>query len=747
MGARERRVDVLEFAGKARSRTYGHVLRWELEMVTGGLLGVLGLSSLVVVVSGAWEMPQARDLDPIIAGLCVVASTVLLSRKGGRPFALAVMSVATLLAYTHPSPGDGINQVALYTPNVTCLVAAVVLCSRRTLLLLVPLHLAGLGLHWAVRGRLPVTVIDYTILNVGLSVVATYAVVALTSAASRTDSLAEQLAHSEAEERRTRAEQATVENARRMLHDEVIAALHAVATLPVEASAAVGRACRSAVAAMHRTALLTRDLRGCLEDAAAEAPVTVTVAWSGSCQDLPADLPDNVTDAIAGATREALRNVARHSGSPTATIRVSCAGSGVCVDVVDHGVGIDQCHQDGFGITSSITRRMEDVGGRARVMALPAGGTRVALTWAPSAGAATGIAAAAPEMPLRDQQLAVNVAVPLLVCHLFLVANHAPRQQHAAALYVLAGVLAGCVLLTVARLRMTRPGLAEVVVWTAVMSALMGIGLVLTGPESMLSTASWPIGFAQLPLMLLAYRATRWELIVIVLVPLAVLLVAVAVDPVAGLGPSMSTVGSSCLPALIMFAVGSRIGSAVRRGDEFYRRAVRAALAGEWRRRLDRERERYLSHTQGTVIPFLQMVADAPGARDELVRRRAQLHAMEVRDDMYAPGLITAGLRDQAAGFRQRGGRLRLSPMLPRGIGTHHQLRDTLRAMLAELPGDHTLTVAPAADTPSAPRVVVVPVLSARIAAVVATLGGVVHRPDPARSVLHFEPVNSSERR
>lgn len=744
MEARRRHTDVLAASDGAASGAYGQVLRLELETVVGALVGVLGLTGLVVV-SGAGEAPQERVSDAIIAAVCVLASAILLSHRGG-PFALAGMSLATLLAYTNPSPGVGISHVALYAPTVTCLVAMVVIRSRRTLLLLVPLHLAGPGLHWAVRGQLPVTIIDYTILNVGLSFVAAFVVVALSSAASRTDILAEQVAEAEAEARRSQAEAEAVENARRVLHDEVIAALQAVATLPAGASAEVASACRSAVTAMHCTARSRRSLRTRLEDAAAAAPITVSVESATFPDDLAEDLPDDVADAIEGATREALRNVARHSGSSAATIRVSCTHDGVCVEVLDDGVGIDERAQVGFGIASSIIRRMQDVDGHAQVRARPDGGTRVALTWSPRTSREMDPAAVPPGLPLRDQQLAANVAFPLLVCHLCLVANHAPRQQNSGALYVLAAVLAGCVLLAVGRLRVTRPGAAEVIIWTTAMSGLMGVGLWLAGPGSMHSTASWPIGFAQLPLMLLAYHVTWRELPVIVLVPLGVLLVVVAVSPVAELVPSISTLGSSCLPALIMFAVGSRVMSAVERGDEYYRRAVSAALAGQWRRRLERERERYLRHTQSTVVPFLQMVASAPDARDELVRRRAHLHAIEVRDDMYAPGLITADLRDRAARFRARGGRLRLSSMLPKGVGAHQGLRAVLRAVLAELPGEHLLTVAPASEVSTAVRVVVVPPLSGRMASVVSRLDGVVLRHDPARSVLQFAPEAARER-
>lgn len=93
--------------------------------------------------------------------------------------------------------------------------------------------------------------------------------------------------------------------------------------------------------------------------------------------------PYAVGDALLAATREALVNVAKHAGVVHAVVRVRSQGEGVEIVVRDEGRGFDTASADGgFGIEHSITGRMADVGGVARVSSEPGFGTRVQL-WGP----------------------------------------------------------------------------------------------------------------------------------------------------------------------------------------------------------------------------------------------------------------------------------------------------------------------------------------------------------------------------
>lgn len=102
--------------------------------------------------------------------------------------------------------------------------------------------------------------------------------------------------------------------------------------------------------------------------------VRVSIDWTG-----PEPI-DHVRVALTGAVREALNNVLMHSGSATASIRVTDWQHGVRIAVQDNGVGYDpECVTYRLGIPQSIVRRMERVGGSAQVVSAPGVGTTVEL--------------------------------------------------------------------------------------------------------------------------------------------------------------------------------------------------------------------------------------------------------------------------------------------------------------------------------------------------------------------------------
>ncbi|HKN54506.1 MAG TPA: ATP-binding protein [Amycolatopsis sp.] len=82
--------------------------------------------------------------------------------------------------------------------------------------------------------------------------------------------------------------------------------------------------------------------------------------------------------AVADGLREALANVAKHSGAGRAVVRFESADDQFHVSVVDHGRGfrIDDRHCE-TGLHRSIRRRMSDVGGWAAIRSEPGAGTQV----------------------------------------------------------------------------------------------------------------------------------------------------------------------------------------------------------------------------------------------------------------------------------------------------------------------------------------------------------------------------------
>lgn len=89
---------------------------------------------------------------------------------------------------------------------------------------------------------------------------------------------------------------------------------------------------------------------------------------------------DRETEALAAAAREALRNAARHAGSPI-FVFAQASPDGAEVFVRDEGPGFDlgAVPTERRGVRDSIIGRMQAVGGRAEIDSVPGEGTEVAL--------------------------------------------------------------------------------------------------------------------------------------------------------------------------------------------------------------------------------------------------------------------------------------------------------------------------------------------------------------------------------
>jgi signal transduction histidine kinase len=104
--------------------------------------------------------------------------------------------------------------------------------------------------------------------------------------------------------------------------------------------------------------------------------VTVDYERSGAATTVDATVGIQVYRVL----QEALSNVARHSGTKRASVRLDIRDTGLTLDVQDAGKGVDaQLAARGLGLTT-MRERAELVGGSLRVERGPAGGTRVRLT-------------------------------------------------------------------------------------------------------------------------------------------------------------------------------------------------------------------------------------------------------------------------------------------------------------------------------------------------------------------------------
>jgi signal transduction histidine kinase len=88
---------------------------------------------------------------------------------------------------------------------------------------------------------------------------------------------------------------------------------------------------------------------------------------------------DDTLNALVGATREALVNAAKHSGTRTVWLYAEVEPSGVVAFVRDRGRGFDPAAVDADrqGLRGSIIGRVERAGGQVQVRSTPGEGTEV----------------------------------------------------------------------------------------------------------------------------------------------------------------------------------------------------------------------------------------------------------------------------------------------------------------------------------------------------------------------------------
>lgn len=97
---------------------------------------------------------------------------------------------------------------------------------------------------------------------------------------------------------------------------------------------------------------------------------------------LPQEIPPAVSTAAFRIFQEALTNIARHAGPTRVSVNCFTRGDTLEITIADHGKGIpagEEMKQESLGLLG-MRERAEMLGGRLRVEAGPAGGTRVTAT-------------------------------------------------------------------------------------------------------------------------------------------------------------------------------------------------------------------------------------------------------------------------------------------------------------------------------------------------------------------------------
>ena len=123
---------------------------------------------------------------------------------------------------------------------------------------------------------------------------------------------------------------------------------------------------------------LARALEGCVEQFQRQTGITTHLVAAGPLDEVREDCAIHVYRIV----QEALSNAARHSGSPEAWVRITCANGDLDVAVEDRGRGVPPASPDdsgrGMGMVS-MRERAELIGGALQVGRGSPGGTVVQL--------------------------------------------------------------------------------------------------------------------------------------------------------------------------------------------------------------------------------------------------------------------------------------------------------------------------------------------------------------------------------
>jgi len=172
-----------------------------------------------------------------------------------------------------------------------------------------------------------------------------------------------------------------------MVHDTILNELAVVGTVApgtlsegaksqILRSLAVRRA-GNARSADATAAVLGGDLAAAVAQARA---LGLEVSVAGEVAALESLRP-RISVALSLAVLQCLTNVAAHAGTNSAELTVVATDDGVCVMVIDSGVGFVEAetHGDRLGLRQSVRGRIDAVGGTVQVWTSPGAGTAVSM--------------------------------------------------------------------------------------------------------------------------------------------------------------------------------------------------------------------------------------------------------------------------------------------------------------------------------------------------------------------------------
>lgn len=333
--------------------------------------------------------------------------------------------------------------------------------------------------------------------------------------------------------------------------------------------------------------------------------------------------------AVVSAAREAINNVDRHAAAGLVLITVAPDR----VVITDDGIGFEaDSPRSGRGITDSISQRMRDVGGRARVGSTPGHGTCVELDWPPTVPAPAYTDLSDGEGLIQRVRLFYGAGlVVYAVANLLTTVPYTVGRMHAPTVeWVLAAVAASCAIAALPVLRGRLPALVPVGVMAAI-GVVIGQSILLPA-ASIGSHADWVqagIGWCVLPLVLTRPYQRAGAVLVGLWVLGAVL--ELVRNPVASAWVNVG-LGTGSILTVQFFAMAfggllSDAAAAVRADVRAHHamavaERITAAVEEDYRRR-------YATLVDG-VIPVLELLG-ATGTADAALQRRARAESSRLR--------------------------------------------------------------------------------------------------------------------
>lgn len=645
----------------------------------------------------------------VLVGGCLLAAALTLVR-GERAEHLLLVGPLAALTVLPPFREAGDVSAGL-------MVNAVLLNAVRTLSppLCAAVFAATVGAHAALRGILTdgLTVAELSdpyLLSVTNIAVAGIIVASLERSTSEIDTAAARSADQTLALVRRQSVDRAVDGARRVLHDDILTALRAVADGRPDDPVRDG--CRDAVASFERIdagdEAPAQDLSvaALVSDTVARSPVPVRVEGPApdgddAPQEEVADpgsvvLALDVRLATARALLETLRNVERHAGGGPARLGVRATAATATLWVEDDGPGFAADDVEGFGLTESVRRPLESLGGSVRIRA-GGPGARVTLTVPrpePSAGAVSGAAGAAGGPSVGDtfrsvlgagaaRRLAVTGMLPLVAFWTFVAVTEIPVSAAPVAQAGLLMALWVVVALVWARLVSGEPSGRWVLGVGGALVTIQVAGLALIPPGGMLDLRSWSIGFVAVPQIILCFLLpVRWGLGLVASQVVVVLGAALVEPALAGGALPVNSLNAVTTPALITTLLGVRLRRNAAAAEAERERADEAAAALVRRRAHSQASSQHLDHTRQVIVPWLRRLAGQPAPVTSEQREDARLLALEARDDLHVPGFHTPDLRRAVTDFRRRGGRVDVRP----GFDDAEQRRDAAQRLAQLLP-------------------------------------------------------------